>query len=328
MLRTGLMGLAYASISNIASASASSNTNFIDALNLSPNEFGFYLSNAADSDEGEFTLGGTDPSRHTGEFTYIPLNSKTYWQASFSGATYAIGSKTGSLVGPTTNFISDTGTTLIILDTAPANAINAAIGASSSGEISCSVAKTGPAVTFNFGGGSFAIPASIYVIDDGSGAGTCISGFASGAADAGVVILGDIFSRAWYTVYDKANSRIGYALAVHGTVSSPPTSTPPMSSTPTESPSSPPTPTEPTPSSSTPSATPTPAPTGASCTDGDSRCVAADGESDLYQYCSGNEWMEASCLDGSSSAGYDDLDYNNQDGSVCFQSRKYYAGCE
>ncbi|KAJ3153439.1 hypothetical protein HK101_001725 [Irineochytrium annulatum] len=229
----GLMGLAFASISNIAAAGAG-NTNFIDAIGLNPNQFGFYMkfisrSNAKDGDKGEFTMGGADPSKYTGPFTYIPLNAKTYWQASFSGATYAVGSSTGALVRATKDFISDTGTTLIILDVAPATAINKAIGAGAYiatdgvNPIACSIAMTGPTVYMKFGGGNFGIPPNIYVIDDGQG--NCFSGFTQGAADAGVAILGDVFTRAWYTLFDKANNRIGYAKAVHPGDKATPTST-------------------------------------------------------------------------------------------------------
>ncbi|KAJ3186842.1 hypothetical protein HK101_009553 [Irineochytrium annulatum] len=207
----GLMGLAYASISNIGAA-GSSNTNWIDALKLSNNVFGFYLSNAADGDKGEVTIGGVDSSKYTGTPSYISLNSKTYWQASFAGAKYTAGKKSGALVGSTTNFIADTGTTLIILDTTPANAINSAIGADSQGNIACSVASSGPTVTFTINGVNYGIPPSVYVINDG---GQCFSGFTSGASDAGVVILGDVFIRAFYTIFDKANGRLGFAKAVH-----------------------------------------------------------------------------------------------------------------
>ncbi|KAJ3137676.1 hypothetical protein HK101_003861 [Irineochytrium annulatum] len=217
----GLMGLGFASISAIKDAGAIANTNYIDGLNLSTNEFSFYLSNAADLDAGELTIGGRDPSKYTGPFTYIPLTSETYWQASFSGATFSVGSTSGALKGATTDFISDTGTTLIYLDTAPAAAVNKAIGAKASSQkgiytIACSAAKTGPTVTFKFGGGTFDLLPSTYVVGDGQGG--CISGFAAGAgdgADGSTVILGDVFSRNYYTVYDKGNSRIGYAKAVH-----------------------------------------------------------------------------------------------------------------
>ncbi|KAI9356024.1 aspartic peptidase domain-containing protein, partial [Zopfochytrium polystomum] len=215
----GLMGLAYASISNIASAGAS-NTNWIDALNLANNEFAFYLSNGKDkTDSGEVTIGGTDPSKYTGSFNYIPLNSQTYWQMSWVGAKWAAGSTSGALDGSVKSFIADTGTTLIILDNAAADGINKAIGASayssSTGAyaIDCTKSSTGSPFTLTLNGVKYSIPASVYVLDNGDG--TCVSGVTRGATESTVGILGDIFLRQYYSVYDKANARVGFALAVH-----------------------------------------------------------------------------------------------------------------
>ncbi|KAJ3369680.1 hypothetical protein HDU91_006941, partial [Kappamyces sp. JEL0680] len=210
----GLLGLAFNSISNIASVTGG-NGNYIDALGLSgsKNQFAFYMSNAADGDVGEVSIGGVDSSKFTGTPVYIPLNSETYWQFSFSKATFSVGSTTGAAVGSTTNAICDTGTTLTIMDAAPANAINKAIGAgaydSSQGiyPIDCGIASTGPTIYLNFGGGKFPINASEYVISNTGGSPACFSGITQGAADSGVVILGDTFIRGNYAIFDKANNR-------------------------------------------------------------------------------------------------------------------------
>ncbi|KAJ3296467.1 hypothetical protein HDU76_006725, partial [Blyttiomyces sp. JEL0837] len=210
----GLLGLGYSALNSISGG------NWFDALGFTgtQNVFGFYLSNSKDGDTGEFTVGGYDSSKLTGAITYIPLNAKTYWQFSWSGATYSIGSSSGSAAGTVTNAIADTGTTLIILDTTPAANINKAIGAgaydSTQGvyPIACSVATTGPIVKLTFGGATFSIPPSVYVFND---AGTCFSGFTKGAGSGVPVILGDIFLRNYYSIYDKAQNRVGFAQALH-----------------------------------------------------------------------------------------------------------------
>ncbi|KAI9354267.1 aspartic peptidase domain-containing protein [Zopfochytrium polystomum] len=213
----GLMGLAYASISEIASAGAS-NTNWIDALKLSTNEFAFYLSRASGGDNGEVTVGGVDTSKYTGSISYIPLNSKTYWQMSWSGAKWASGSSSGALDGSVKSFIADTGTSLIILDNTSGAAINKAIGATYSSTygaytIPCSKSTSGPTVTLTINGVAYPLPAVSYVIPLSST--VCISGFTTGASSAGVGILGDVFLRQFYSIYDKANGRVGFATAVH-----------------------------------------------------------------------------------------------------------------
>jgi hypothetical protein len=42
-------------------------------------EFSFYLGNS-NEDAGELLLGGTDPAYYTGDITYVPLSSPTYWE--------------------------------------------------------------------------------------------------------------------------------------------------------------------------------------------------------------------------------------------------------
>ncbi|KAI9341563.1 aspartic peptidase domain-containing protein [Zopfochytrium polystomum] len=226
----GLMGLAFAGISNIAAAAgaagaaATTSSNWIDALALQNNVFSFYLSAAANGDTGEMTVGGMDPARFTGAVNYHPLVSETYWQLSWAGGTWAVGAAAaGALDGAVNSVIADTGTSLVILDTAAAAGVNAAIGAKYSAAVGayvvpCSVATTGPNVTLTFGGAAYAIPASVYVLNAGTtaaGAATCISGFTAGAAQATVGILGDVFLRQYYSVFDKANKQVGFALAVH-----------------------------------------------------------------------------------------------------------------
>ncbi|KAJ1555663.1 hypothetical protein HK405_014892 [Cladochytrium tenue] len=212
----GLLGLGYSSLSEIASTGLTK-SNFIDVLGLSTDEFAFYLSNSADGDSGEVTIGGVDSSKYTGSFSYIDLNSETYWQASWSGGEYSVGSASGSLDSSVTNFIVDTGTTLIYLDSTTADAINGAIGATYSSSfgaytVACSVKTSGSTVTLTLNGVAYDIPPSIYILED---SGTCFTGFVNGADDMGLGILGDVFIRTYYTVFDKANNRVGFAQAVH-----------------------------------------------------------------------------------------------------------------
>ncbi|TPX60179.1 hypothetical protein SpCBS45565_g07577 [Spizellomyces sp. 'palustris'] len=202
----GLLGLGFAAISNIASATNGRAP--IDELGLK--SFGFYLSNANDGDQGLVTLQGADSSKYTGGFNYVPLNSRTYWQYSLSGGSVQVGNtKTAFSIR---NAIADTGTTLIIIGDKEANAIARAVGASANGNISCSVARTGPKIVFNINGVAYSIPPSVYVFED---QGQCILGIQGGAAQAGVAIFGDVFIRQYYTLFDVANSRVGFALAKH-----------------------------------------------------------------------------------------------------------------
>ncbi|KAI9361214.1 aspartic peptidase domain-containing protein [Zopfochytrium polystomum] len=214
----GLMGLAFQSISNISQqgGAAAAQSNFIDALRLADNRFAFYLSNATDAasnDTGEVTVGGLDASKYTGPVHYLPLTSTTYWQASFgAGASFAANGQRGPLFDQIKDFIADTGTTLNILESSVADAINAAIGAAPYDAqqgvypIDAAVAETGPDVVLTIQG----------VESAAAGGTTAISGFTRGADDiGGVAILGDVFIRAYYTIFDKGGKRVGFAKAVH-----------------------------------------------------------------------------------------------------------------
>ncbi|KAJ3323386.1 hypothetical protein HDV06_001906 [Boothiomyces sp. JEL0866] len=217
----GLLGLGFNSISQI-SQTMGSPANWFDALGYtgSQNQFSFYLSAAADGDSGEITIGGVDTTKYSGSISWVPLNSETYWQFDVSQMTYKAGTKSGN-VGSwfRNNAISDTGTTLIIMNNAQADAINMGIGAkpfnSTAGiyYIDCGLAKTGAPIQFSFPSFTMSIPPAYYVLDNGDG--TCISGVTRGAGFLTPTIFGDILTRAYYTVYDKANNRVGFAKAVH-----------------------------------------------------------------------------------------------------------------
>ncbi|KAI9315436.1 hypothetical protein DFJ73DRAFT_930913 [Zopfochytrium polystomum] len=206
----GLFGLAFKSLNNIAGG------NWIDELHLVPsqNQFAFYLSKASDGDLGEVAIGGFNPARFTGDITWVPLAEEVWWEFDFTGSFLANGQN-----GPlTATAIADTGTSLIILDTPTADTINTAIGAvfdSNQGvyTVPCDqIGKTAP-VFLNFGGKSFELPSSRYLLklsDD-----FCFSGIVGGAGSGVPNILGDVFLQVYYSIYDKDQKRVGFAQAVH-----------------------------------------------------------------------------------------------------------------
>jgi phytepsin len=89
--------------------------------------FAFWLNrdiNAGPGQGGELVLGGVDPSHYTGNFTFVPLTSETYWE--FKVDSVGIGAKTFC---KDCKAIADSGTSLLVGPTAIVKEINQLIGA-------------------------------------------------------------------------------------------------------------------------------------------------------------------------------------------------------
>jgi hypothetical protein len=114
--------------------------------------------------------------------------------------------------GATNLAIADTGSTFIGIPTTPYNAIVSALNLNYNRriqgyEVPCS--NSLPPVEFHYGSTTFSIPSSIYAYPVASG--VCVFGIA-GEGD-GFATFGDVFIRAYYTMFDKAGHRVGFALA-------------------------------------------------------------------------------------------------------------------
>ncbi|KAI8848134.1 aspartic peptidase domain-containing protein [Chytridium lagenaria] len=200
----GLLGLAYPAISQIGRALAARGGNaaesgFFDGLGFPAGRrrFGVYLSNAENGDKGELTLGGDNPARYSGPLTCHPLIEPTFWAFSLASSTFTVGSTQGSLGGALNYAIADTGTTLAILDDRVAADLNRAIGATYErryGVYTIDCSAQSPNVVLRFGG----------------------MRFIGGASGGSLAIFGDTFLRAYYSIYDKDNSRVCFARANHG----------------------------------------------------------------------------------------------------------------
>jgi len=181
---------------------------------LDSTEFAFFLGNA-DSEAGELVLGGTDPAHYTGSFNYVPLNAQTYWQITLDGM--KVGT-TSYVPAGGQNAIVDSGTSLLTGPSTAVAAIAKQIGATelgSTGEYIVSCKKSLPDLVFTINGQTYTLTSADYLIPDGA---LCIFGMMGldvPAPSGPLWILGDIFMRKYYTVFDGANSRVGFALAKH-----------------------------------------------------------------------------------------------------------------
>ncbi|KAI9207844.1 aspartic peptidase domain-containing protein [Polychytrium aggregatum] len=193
--------------------------NLVNAHLLDTPIFGVYMSNNQGDDGGEIVFGAVNHDHYQGAITWAPIVRKGYWEVALqgveiNGARIDVVAKSAAI---------DTGTSLIGVPTKDAEAINSKIGATKGqgGQytVDCSTVSKLPPITFTFGGKKFTLKGEDYVLRaSGLGGGeTCISGFIGIdiPAPAGPLwIVGDVFLRVFYTIYDLGNNRVGFAQAV------------------------------------------------------------------------------------------------------------------
>jgi len=151
------------------------------------------------------------------DLTYVDLYSATYWAVKLDGAScgdYESGGENPD--GSPTTAIIDSGTSLITGPKREIAALARSVGAKRNiaGEymIDCDKAADIPDVVFTIDGEEYSIPGPSTVIESG---GTCIFGFMGMDFPGGPDwILGDVFMREYYTVFDYLGEKIGFAKAI------------------------------------------------------------------------------------------------------------------
>lgn len=175
-------------------------------------KFAFYLGDTNKGTSSEMTIGGVDSSKYTGDITYVKLSAETYWQFEVDSLSVGDVSETKFQA------IADTGTSLIAGPTEVMDSINKAIGAkkvliSNEYTVDCSKIDSLPTVNIQLAGKAFNLEAKDYVLQV---QGQCLSGFMGldALSSRSLYILGDVFIRKYYTVFDAANAQVGFATAV------------------------------------------------------------------------------------------------------------------
>lgn len=216
----GIMGLGYDTIS--VQGVVPPFYNLISQKLVKDPIFSFYLAKtpakqSVTSDEdpigGSLVFGGMEKDRFEGPMTYAPVVRKGYWEVSLDS--FGIG---GQDIGVKGTAAIDTGTSLIAVPKAIAQAINGAIGAKQGfrgvWSVECDSVPDMPPVTFTFGGHEYKLEASDYILNTG---GSCISPFMGINIPhlKNLWIVGDAFLRKYYTTFDMGKNRVGFALAKH-----------------------------------------------------------------------------------------------------------------
>jgi hypothetical protein len=206
----GILGLGFTAISI-----DNTPTVFENAINQGKVDqpiFSFYL---GDHGPGELTFGGYDESKFEGDdLTFVKLDAATYWQIALDAVSAGDYNRDGSEEKITA--IVDSGTSLITGPKDDIRQLAAAVGATPNimGEytIDCKKVPDIPDVTFTIGGVDYVIPGPNTVIQ---AQGTCLFAFMGLQLPPGAPnwILGDVFMREYYTVFNYAEETIGFAKA-------------------------------------------------------------------------------------------------------------------
>jgi saccharopepsin len=207
----GILGLAWDTISVDHTT-----TVFQNMMAQHPNlesKFAFFLPDG-DTAKGELDFGGVDRNHFVGELVSVPLTNETYWETHMASATLG----TTQIHGEAP-VVLDSGTSTLTAPSAVVEQIAAAVGATKFPgrplyTVPCSSVPNMPDLTFNIGGHDWTLKPADYVIND-EGV-ECIMGIM--ALDMSprvgpIWILGDVFIRKIYTVFNWGDRKLEFAYA-------------------------------------------------------------------------------------------------------------------
>jgi cathepsin D len=206
----GLAGFSFGSISGYPAPPLFQT--LMESGQLKEAVFGVKLSTAPGA--SELYLGGTNTALYQQRsLSYTPVTDAGYWKVKLDQI-----SRDGVSVGePGASSIIDTGTTLIVTNTANAvSYFNGIPGVESYGDesevlylIPCDIIDN-YVPTLTFGGHSFTVSGDTFnlgPVEEGSS--NCLAGIAGGDVDFWVV--GDVFLQNVYSIFDMGGLRVGFA---------------------------------------------------------------------------------------------------------------------
>ncbi|XP_036623195.1 chymosin-like [Trichosurus vulpecula] len=203
----GILGMGYPSIS--VDKATPVFDNMMSKHLVAQDLFSVYLSN--NKEDSVLILGAIDSSYYTGSLHWVPVTVEGYWQFTVDSITIndeVVACQDGCQA------ILDTGTSLLVGPSQGIDKIQSAIGATETllgeYEINCNKLSSMPTVVIHINGREFPLTPSAYTLEEDE---ACISGF-EGDSSFDLWILGDVFIRQYYSVFDRANNRVGLATAV------------------------------------------------------------------------------------------------------------------
>ncbi|XP_028813188.1 gastricsin-like [Denticeps clupeoides] len=174
----------------------------------------FYLAPPGQSGS-EMCFGEVDNSRYQGQITWTPVTTGYWWQINIQG--FAVNNQESGWCSQGCPSMVDTGTLQVTMPQQYFSYLMQNIGAqqnSGSYYVDCSQVNNLPTLTFTIGGTAFPLSPSAYIQNNN---GYCMVGitptYLNDQNGNPLWILGDVFLTQYYSVFDRANNRVGFAPA-------------------------------------------------------------------------------------------------------------------
>ncbi|XP_025265076.1 lysosomal aspartic protease-like [Camponotus floridanus] len=206
----GLLGLSYSNISEAEITPVFDN--MIQQGLVSSRIFSFYLNRDTSADlGGKMIFGGSDPAYYEGDFTYIPVTNKGYWQFTID----SIQINDYIWCEKSCQAIVDTNAWKIIGPAKDVSFMNRFIGIDPR-RVDCDQNLRLPTIRFILGGKAFDLTGKDYIIRHPKDENICVTVFWKHDPtydDEIEWILGMPFIGRYYTEFDMEKNRVGFALA-------------------------------------------------------------------------------------------------------------------
>ncbi|KAM6310966.1 gastricsin [Podargus strigoides] len=208
----GIMGMAYPSLA--VGGTPTALQGMLQQNQLTEPVFSFYFSRQPTYNYGgELILGGVDSQFFQGSIVWAPVTQQLYWQIAIDE--FAIGGSATGLCSQGCQAIVDTGTYLLTVPQSYLDTFLQTLGAQETSygyAVDCNQVQSLPTITFVINGAQLPLPPSAYVVNSN---GYCTLGvevtYLPSQNGQPLWILGDVFLKEYYTVFDMANNRIGFA---------------------------------------------------------------------------------------------------------------------
>jgi len=178
---------------------------------LKTNIFSVFLG-GTDSEASEISFGEMRKERMASDLFWVPVTNPGYWQVAMEDIT--IGNKRQDLCHGECQVAVDTGTSLMA---GPSDIINA-LTKSVAVKNDCANYKTLPDLGFIVGGHILNLKPEDYIDKGDDGCSVALMTLDIPPPKGPLFIFGDPFLRKYYTVYDREELKVGFALAAHPNV--------------------------------------------------------------------------------------------------------------